>query len=66
MDPVTLYKSGSERLIASVDVAGWLADGWATEPVELASPAAESEEPIDEPSEIEPEAGDVKSRAKRK
>jgi hypothetical protein len=30
-DPVTLYKGDDKKLIASVDVAGWLADGWGTE-----------------------------------
>jgi hypothetical protein len=61
MDPVTLYKDGSERLIASVDVPGWLADGWGTEKPE--SEATAEEAAIDSEASADVE---VKSSVKRK
>jgi hypothetical protein len=41
MDPVKLYKEGSEKLVASLDAPAWLADGWGTEKPEPEAPAEE-------------------------
>jgi hypothetical protein len=67
MDPVKLYKEGSEKLVASLDAPAWLADGWGTEKPE---PEAPAEPPIEEAAiETESDApvdAEVKLGAKRK
>jgi hypothetical protein len=71
MDPVKLYKEGSEKLVASLDAPAWLADGWGTEKPEPEAPAEEvaisasatNDAAIDTEASADAE---VKANAKRK
>lgn len=53
-DPVTLYKDGKEKLIASVDVAGWLEYGWSDKKLDHELVAETSIDPLPSPEPAEP------------